>query len=260
MSEYLDLAVDLAVSAGKLIKEMSKQKHVIGYKGAVDLVTESDLKSEALIVDGIKSRFPGHSILAEESGFSQDGSDYIWIIDPLDGTTNYAHSFPIYAVSIALEYKGDVIAGAIYDPNFDELFTAEKGKGAFLNGDQIRVSEISELDKSLLASGFPYYFRKEPELIMKYFTGFSLRSQGIRRAGSATIDLTGLACGRFDGYWEFGLKPWDMAAGVLIATEAGATVTRMDGGKFNIRTPEIIASNGLIHDQMLEVIRGISGR
>jgi len=258
MEEYLDVAKEIALKAGRLIKEMSKEIHSITLKGEIDLVTEVDVKSETLIVDALKSRFPDHGILAEEAGGTQAGADYLWIIDPLDGTTNYAHSFPVYAVSIALEYKGEVIVGVIYDPNLDELFTAEKGKGAFLNNELIRVSEIDDLDKSLLATGFPYYYRKDPERIIKYFTDFSLRAQGVRRAGAATIDLVSLASGRFDGYWELGLKPWDMAAGGLIATEAGARITRLDGSKFDIRVPEILATNGLIHEQMLEIINSRS--
>ncbi|MEW5706157.1 MAG: inositol monophosphatase family protein [Actinomycetota bacterium] len=257
MSEYLDLAVDLALKAGRMIKEMSKQRHTITYKGEVDLVTEADLKSESLITEGIKKLFPDHNILAEESGLLQHESDYVWIIDPLDGTTNYAHGFPLYGISIALEYKGEVIVGVVYDPSLDELFTAEKGKGAFLNGSPIRVSGITTLNESLLATGFPYFYRERPEYILKYFRAFSVRAQGVRRAGAATIDLTGLACGRFDGYWEVGLKPWDMAAGGLIATEAGAKITKFNGDTFDIRVPEMLASNGLIHDEMLEIIKSI---
>jgi myo-inositol-1(or 4)-monophosphatase len=259
MSEYLDAAIELALGAGRLLKQLEKERRTITFKGEIDLVTDADMKSEALVIEGIKGRFPGHDILAEEEGDFGIKSDYLWIIDPLDGTTNYAHGFPIYSVSIALEYKGEVIVGVVYDPNLDELFTAEKGKGAFLNGSIVKVSEIGELDKSLLATGFPYYFRERPDLILQFFRGFSMRVQGIRRAGAATIDLTSLACGRFDGYWEFGLKPWDMAAGSLIAKEAGARITRFNGEDFDIRIPEIMASNGLIHEHMLEVIKGLSG-
>ncbi len=251
---FLDAAVELALHAGHLIKRLAKQPHTITYKGAIDLVTEADVQSEALIIAGIKERFPDHGILAEEKGSEQGESDFLWIIDPVDGTTNYAHGFPVYGVSIALEYRGEVIAGVVYEPNLDELFTAEKGKGAFLNGSPIRVSETRDLDKSLLATGFPYDFRIDPERIIKLFTAFSLRTQGIRRAGAATIDLVSLACGRFDGFWEFGLKPWDMAAGGLIATEAGARITMMEGQPYDIRVPEIVAGNRFIHDQMLAVI------
>lgn len=254
MGEYLDAAVEAALKAGQLIKDMSKEILDITLKGEVDLVTQVDVRSETLIVDLLKTRFPDHGILAEERGSIRAESDYLWIIDPIDGTTNYAHSFPIYSVSIGLEYKGEVIAGVIYDPNLDELFTAEKGKGAFLNNEPIRVSSVSELGKSLLATGFPYNYRKDPERIIRYFTDFSLRAQGIRRAGAATIDLTSLACGRFDGYWELGLKPWDMAAGTLIASEAGARITKFDGSELDIRVPEILATNGRIHDQMLEIL------
>lgn len=255
MPDYLAAAVELALNAGRFIKKTSKELHAITFKGEIDLVTEADTKSEAFIIDGIKASFPEHSILSEEKGVIQLESDYLWIIDPLDGTTNYAHGFPVYAVSIALEYKGEVIVGVVYDPNLDELFTAEKGKGARLNGEPIQVSEINDIGKSLLATGFPYYFRKDPDLILKYFSALALKAQGIRRAGAATIDLISLACGRFDGFWEFGLKPWDMAAAGLIALEAGARITKFNGGKFDIRVPEIVASNGLIHDQMLEVTR-----
>lgn len=258
MGEYLDAAIELALAAGRLAKDMSKEIHRITLKGEVDLVTEVDVKSETLIVDGLRSRFPSHGIIAEESGVTQAESDYLWIIDPIDGTTNYAHGFPVYAVSIGLEYKGDVIVGVVYDPNLDELFTAEKGRGAFLNNEPTCVSSIDDLDRALLATGFPYYFRKDPEKIIRYFTEFSLKAQGIRRAGAATIDLTALASGRFDGYWEFGLKPWDMAAGGLIAAEAGATITKFDRSAFDIRVPEILATNGLIHEQMLEIISRFS--
>lgn len=258
MENFLDTAVELALHSGQLIKRIAKQPHSVTYKGAVDLVTEADVQSEALVIAGIKERFPDHGILAEEKGIEQGESDYLWIIDPLDGTTNFAHGFPVYGVSIALEYQGEVIVGVVYDPNLDELFTAEKGKSAFLNGNPIRVSETHELDKSLLATGFPYYFRDDPDLIVQLFTGFSLNAQGIRRAGAATIDLISLACGRFDGFWEFGLKPWDMAAGSLIATEAGATLTGLQGEFFDIRVPEIVASNGVIHDQMLAIIQDFS--
>ncbi|MBE0448034.1 MAG: inositol monophosphatase [Actinobacteria bacterium] len=260
MGEYLDVAVEVSLKAGRLVKDMSKEILSVTLKGEVDLVTEVDVISETLIVDGLKARFPNHGFLAEERGGIQVESDYTWIIDPIDGTTNYAHSFPVYAVSVGLEYKGEVIVGVIYDPNLDELFTAEKGRGAFLNNEPIRVSSVSELDRSLLATGFPYYFRKDPERILRYFTDFSLKAQGIRRAGAATIDLTALACGRFDGYWELGLKPWDMAAGTLIASEAGARITKLDGSKLDIRVPEILATNDLIHDQMLEIIGESLGR
>ncbi len=257
MTSYLDTATQLALSAGKLIKRISRQTHTITYKGEVDLVTEADMQSEALVTQGIKEHYPDHGILAEEVGISKAKSDYLWIIDPLDGTTNYAHNFPIYAVSIALEYKGEVIVGVVYDPNLDELFTAEKGKGAYLNGNPIGVSKTRELDKSLLATGFPYFFRKDHDFILNLFSAFSLKAQGIRRAGAATIDYVSLACGRFDGYWELGLKPWDMAAGTLIAMEAGAKITKFDGSPLDIRIPEMVASNGLIHDEMLEVIGSV---
>ncbi|HEY3374695.1 MAG TPA: inositol monophosphatase family protein [Candidatus Aquicultor sp.] len=254
MDNYLSFAVDLALNAGRLIKRLSRERHTITYKGTVDLVTEADLQSEALIVDGIRKRYPDHSILAEEEGAIEPGSDYLWIIDPIDGTTNYAHGFPVYAVSIALEFKGDLMVGVIYDPNLDELFTAQQGKGAYLNGKPLHVSDIDDLNKTLLATGFPYSFRNDPETILDCFRKFSLRAQGIRRAGAATIDLVGVASGRFDGYWEYGLKPWDMAAGGLIALEAGARITQLNGEPFDIRSPQILATNGRIHDQMLEII------
>jgi myo-inositol-1(or 4)-monophosphatase len=255
MNDYLTSATDIALRAGELLREMAKDRHQVTLKGDIDLVTEVDVKSEALIVQEIRRRYPDHGILAEESGADREDAEYLWIVDPLDGTTNYAHGFPIYAVSIGLERRGEVIAGVVYDPNLDELFTAEKGSGAFLNGEPIHVSPVDQLDKSLLATGFPYYYREEPEKILRLFTEFSLCSQGIRRAGAAAIDFVALACGRFDGYWEYGIKPWDMAAGSLIASEAGARLSNIEGGDFDIRVPQVLASNGLIHEQMMEIIR-----
>ncbi len=250
-----EFAGEVARETGKLLKSIERRGIAVGYKGAIDLVTEADLKAEEFIVRRIREEFPDHAILSEEMGGDrgEGGGPHLWIVDPLDGTTNYAHGYPVYAVSIAVEVRGEVVAGAVYDPNLDELFAAAKGAGASLNGSEIRVSGIADLDKSLLATGFPYYYRERPDEILALFRAFSLRAQGVRRAGSAALDLCALACGRFDGFWELGLKPWDTAAGSLILTEAGGAISKLDGSAFDMRVPELLASNGAIHEQMLAV-------
>lgn len=255
----MEFASAVALEAGKLLKKLSRGKPEITYKGPVDLVTKADLLAEKFIIEKIKANFPDHKILTEEGGLQAGSqkSDFLWLIDPLDGTTNYAHNFPVYAVSIGLQFQEEIIVGVVYDPNLDELFTAEKGKGSFLNGKPIRVSEIKELDKSLLATGFPYSLRENPDKIVEYFAVFSFKAQGIRRPGAASIDLCSLACGRVDGFWEVGLKPWDTAAGSLIIIEAGGYLSRFDGSSFDIWIPEVLATNGLIHKQMLEVFAQI---
>lgn len=257
IEDLREFASEVAKEAGRLLKGMERPGIKIDYKGAIDLVTEADLRAEGLIIRRIKEKFPDHAVLSEEVGGDRPGAEHLWIVDPLDGTTNYAHSYPIYAVSIAVEMRGEVVAGAVYDPTLDELFAASKGSGASLNGSEIRVSGIEDLDKSLLATGFPYYYRERPHEILALFKDFLLRAQGIRRAGSAALDLCALACGRFDGFWELGLKPWDTAAGSLILTEAGGAITKMDGTAFDIRVPELLASNGAIHEQMLAVVKGV---
>ncbi len=254
--DFLSVAIESAKEAGKYLKmNLGKIKNIERKKEEINLVTEIDKGSEQKIIEYIKSKFPHHGILAEESGEAKVESDYKWIIDPLDGTTNYTHSFPVFCVSIALEYKGEVILGVVYDPNFDELFWAEKGKGAFLNGKRINVSKTDKLIKSMLATGFPYNVRENPDNCIEHFVNFLMEAQAIRRLGSAALDLVYVACGRLDGFWEVNLNPWDVAAGKIIIEEAGGTITDFFGNKFNIYTKGVVASNGLIHQQMLEVIK-----
>lgn len=263
-TKELLVAKQLTVDAGKLIKELSKAPLEIEFKGPVDVVTRADTESEKMIINRLKEQFPSHNILSEEAEqkvvkeapkYKTSGqAEYLWLVDPLDGTTNYAHGFPVYAVSIGLAYQDEIVIGVVYDPNLDELFSAIKDGGAYLNDEPISVSKIKELDKSLLATGFPYDLRKRPKEVLGYFDAFTLRAQGVRRAGAAAIDLCQLACGRFDGFWELGLKPWDTSAGKLIVSEAGGKLTKFDGASFDIWTPEVVASNGLIHQQMLEVL------
>lgn len=247
-------AIETARAAGILLKENVGRIRKIEFKGAVDIVTDVDRKSEKLITEAIKKAFPGHGILAEESPEVVQASPFKWIIDPLDGTTNYSHGFPFFCVSIGYEVSGEVVLGVVYDPMMDELYAAEKGKGATLNGKKIAVSAIGDLGRSLLATGFPYDLRASKENNLDHFSAFSLKAQAIRRAGSAALDLCYIATGRFDGYWEMKLKPWDTAAGSLMVAEAGGMMTDFSGGPFSIYAPECLASNGLIHEQMKRVL------
>ncbi|MCP4632128.1 MAG: inositol monophosphatase [candidate division Zixibacteria bacterium] len=257
---YREIAVNAAQKAGRLLLEKQNLERKIAYKGEADLVTDADTTAEKLIVELIKDNLPEHSILAEEgSGVSSD-SEYLWIIDPLDGTTNYAHHFPFFCVSIALKYIDDILLGVVYNPVFDELFLAIKGEGAYLNDKEISVSGHKDLMECLLATGFPYDKARSERDNLKYFNIFLKRIQGIRRAGSAAMDLVYTACGRLDGYWELKLKPWDMAAGALIVREAGGKVTGFDGEDLDIFKGDIIASNGLIHNEMQSTINSIDRR
>ncbi|HYX30323.1 MAG TPA: inositol monophosphatase family protein, partial [Pyrinomonadaceae bacterium] len=220
--------------------------------------TESDLASERLIIDRIQTYYPRHSILAEESGTSNphhqaNQSEWLWIIDPLDGTTNYAHGYPCFCVSIALEHRGHLQIGVVYDPMRDEMFAAERGQGASLNGRRVSVSQTGDLGNALLCTGFPYDVRERNEFA-RHFANFIMHARGVRRDGAAALDLAYVAAGRFDGFWEEGLKPWDVAAGVLLVEEAGGRVTDYRGEPFDIRTPPILTSNGLIHEQMMSVL------
>jgi myo-inositol-1(or 4)-monophosphatase len=240
----------IAREAGALLLKYFHQRVKIEYKGDVDLVTEADRNSEKLIVERIKKQWPGHDIVGEEGTRTAFNSDYRWYVDPLDGTTNFAHGFPVFCVSMALEHKGERVAGVLYDPTRDELFAAEKGKGAWLNGERIHVSKTAELAESLVATGFPSHKRhKNPNI--HFYHQITLRTHGVRRAGSAALDLACVACGRFDGFWEFNLNPWDTAAGVLLVEEAGGVVTNFSGGPFQIESREVLASNRLIHPALL---------
>lgn len=256
-TSFKKTAIDAAKSAGLLLKRNIGRRHTIEFKGVIDVVTEMDIKAEDMIMKTIKARFPEHGILTEESFEQKSGSEYRWIIDPLDGTTNYSHGFPIFCVSIALEREGEIILGVVFNPMLNELFTAEKGKGAYLNSKKIRVSGISELTKSLLATGFPYDVRTSPDNNISHFANFAVRVQAIRRAGSAALDMCYVACGRFDGFWELKLKPWDTAAAMLIIKEAGGIVTDFKGSAFSLYSGETLASNGLVHDEMIEILNAV---
>ena len=252
--KYKKLAIKAALTSGYFIKKSVGNISAISYKGRDNIVTDVDKKSEKIIINMIRARFPDHSILSEERGRIDAGSEYRWIIDPLDGTTNFAHAFPFFSVSIALERSGSVILGAVYDPMRDELFFAESGKGAYLNNKRIKVSAVNKLSASFLATGFSYgRIRKDKNVVN--FRKFLLRAMAIRRAGSAALDLSYVACGRFDGFWEMDLKPWDSAAGYLIVKEAKGTVTKFDGSAYSFYDNNILASNGKIHPLMCSVLR-----
>jgi myo-inositol-1(or 4)-monophosphatase len=254
----LNFAIETARDAGRLLLEKFGRITTITKKGDINLVTEADLASEALIIERIKSYYPKHAILAEEAGdavLTVDGEiSWKWIIDPLDGTTNYAHGYPCFCVTLALEKNGKIVIGVTYDPTRDELFSAEQGHGANLNGRPIRVSATNEIGNALIVTGFPYDF-KQREDFARHLTEFLLRSRGVRRDGSAAIDMAYVACGRFDGFWEEGLNPWDVAAGYLLIEEAGGRVSYYNGAEFSIYSPPICASNGLIHSEMLDVLK-----
>lgn len=253
-NKFKKIAITAAKNAGLILKKNLGKPRSIEYKGVIDIVTEMDRKAEDLIIKTIKKEFPEHGILTEESNERKSSSEYRWIIDPLDGTTNYSHGYPVFCVSIALEKEGEIILGVVYDPVLGELFTAEKGKGAFVNNKKIKVSKIRELTKSLLATGFPYDVRTSRQNNIDHFSNFAVKAQAIRRAGSAALDMCYVACGRFDGFWEIKLKPWDTAAAMLIIREAGGMVTDFNGGPFSMYSGETLASNGLIHNEMLNVL------
>jgi myo-inositol-1(or 4)-monophosphatase len=246
----------IAREAGALLMQYFEQQVKIEYKGEADLVTIADRKSEALIRERIRAQWPHHDVLGEEEGLRDTGSAYRWYVDPLDGTTNFAHGFPVFCVSMALEHSGKMIAGLCFDPSRNEMFTAERERGAHLNNRPIRVSRVSRLAESLLATGFPSHKRhKNPNIF--FYHQITLRSHGVRRAGSAALDLCCVACGRFDGFWEFNLNPWDTAAGVLIVEEAGGKVSDFQGGAFQLNSRETLASNGLIHDALVNEFQQI---
>lgn len=250
----LKTAIDAATTAGKYLRDNKDTSLKIEHKSSsIDPVTHIDKEAEQIIIDIIRSKYPGHAILAEE-GSKRDGeSEYRWIIDPLDGTVNYTHGFPIYSVSIGVEHNGSVIAGVVYDPNFDELYTAERGGGAYLNGEQIQVSQTETLIESILITGFPYNIHDNPDSTIERFVDFLMEAQAVRRLGSAAIDLCYIAAGRGDGFWEAFLQPWDIAAGMLLVEEAGGKVTDFKGGRIDAHSPRILATNGKIHDEMIRV-------
>ncbi len=251
------LAIEAALEAGRFLKlNVGKVLQIERKFGQErNLVTEIDRESEHIIISKIKKHYPDHDFLAEESGSHDTKSDYRWIIDPLDGTLNFAHGVPIFSVSIGLEVKGEVVLGVVYDPNLDELFTAEKGRGAFLNKKPIRVSTVSTMIESLLVTGFPYTIKDNPDNAVQHFVNLLMEAQAVRRLGSAALDLCYVAAGRFDGFWEVSLSPWDVAAGVLILQEAGGTFTDFHGNPSTIYTKRVLVSNGLIHDMLAEVLK-----
>jgi myo-inositol-1(or 4)-monophosphatase len=255
VSEFLAVAVDAARSAGKLLREALGGTRRIDYKGhPTNLVTEMDRRSEALIVERLRAAFPDHAILGEEGGARAGRSEYRWLIDPLDGTTNYAHGLPLFSVSVALERAGEVVLGVGYDPTREELFVAERGGGATLNGEPLRVSATPVLDESLLVTGFPYDIRSTPETNLPEYAALSLRSRAVRRLGSAVLDLCYVAAGRFDGFWELRLGPWDMAAGGLMVLEAGGRITDVQGGPWRLDETGAVATNGAIHAELLAAL------
>ncbi|OGL42033.1 MAG: inositol monophosphatase [Candidatus Schekmanbacteria bacterium RIFCSPHIGHO2_02_FULL_38_11] len=254
MDELQKVAIEAALKAGKILRDNVDKKFSIDYKSEKNLVTAIDTAAEKAILGIINEKFPSHSILTEENGEETRDSNFKWIIDPLDGTTNYAHGFRMFCVSIGIEKNGEVIFGVVYDPIADELFTGIKNSGAFLNNKRIFVSKIKSLSDSLLATGFPYDIEKNPKNNLNHFSRFSFNAQAIRRAGSAALDLCYVACGRFDGFWESGLNPWDVAAGGLIVSEARGMVSDFSGKDFSIYRRETLASNGKIHQQMMKTL------
>src|SRR6266850_964315 len=248
-ANYLDVAIEAALEAGKILREEYALPPDIHYKGDVDLVTQADRRSERAIVARLSKFFPEHTIAAEEGTGHERSSEFRWHVDPLDGTTNFAHKYPCFAVSIALAQNGNVLAGVVYNPIHDELFAAARGEGATLNGKKISVSRVATLSTSLLCTGFPVHKRRANPNI-HYYYDFTMRSHGVRRDGSAALDLACVAAGRFDGFWEFGLKPWDTAAGVLLVQEAGGAISDLDGKPYVLGGKTILATNGLIHAEM----------
>jgi myo-inositol-1(or 4)-monophosphatase len=256
---FLEVAIEAAHEAGGILTTEFARPVDISYKGEVDIVTQADRRSEQAIVTLLRTRFPKHAIVAEEGGGSESDSPFRWHVDPLDGTTNFAHGYPCFAVSIGLEEAGELIAGVIYQPISGELFTAVKGGGAYLNQKKIHVSAIEKLATSLLCTGFPSVKRSQNPNI-HYYWDFTLRSHGVRRDGSAAMDLASVACGRFEGFWEFGLHSWDTAAGVLLVREAGGSVTRFDGQPYQLGDRELLASNGCVHSEMIHIAADIAER
>ena len=259
MNPFLEVAIEAAREGGEILRAEFDRPVKISYKGEVDLVTQADRKSEQAVVTRLQKHFPKDAIVAEEGGGLETGSSYRWFVDPLDGTTNFAHGYPCFAVSIGVEEAGELLAAVIYQPITRELFTAAKGEGAYLNEKRIQVSAIDHLATSLLATGFPSVKRAQNPNIY-YYWDFTMRSHGVRRDGSAALDLASVACGRFDGFWEFGLHSWDTAAGALLVREAGGVVTTFSGQPYRPGDHETLASNGHVHDEMRQVASGVGDR
>lgn len=250
MNSFVESAVEIAHEAGSLLRQYFERRVQFELKGEFDLVTEADRASEKLVIERLKKQFPGHDILAEEGGGHHYNAEYRWYVDPLDGTTNFAHGYPVYNVTLALEKAGELIAGVIFDPSRDELFACERGGGAFLNGRRIHVSKAKTLNESLFSTGFPSR-RRHLDVNIHFYHQLAMASHGVRRCGAAAIDLAYVASGRLDGFWEFGLSPWDMAAGQLLVEEAGGRCTDMKGGRHALTSRHIQTNNGLIHDELV---------
>ena len=258
LDHYLGIAQEVARQAGSLLKDNWLRTKTVEIKtDIVDLVTNVDRAADALITEALHTRLPDHQVLAEESALSGPASPYRWYIDPLDGTTNFAHTFPHFAVSLGLTYESHPIVGVVYDPLRDELFCARRGTGASLNGRPIQVSSIPSLDRSMLLTGFPYDRRQRSQFYLSFYQAFMLHTQGIRRSGSAALDLCYTACGRADGFWEWRLYPWDSAAGALIVEEAGGRMSDFGGETFELAGEQLLASNGKIHRALIEVLQHV---
>jgi myo-inositol-1(or 4)-monophosphatase len=256
LKSFVEIAAEVARESGARISEFAQRRIGFELKGTYDLVTEADRASEQLIVDRLHRQFPNHAILAEEGGGNDGSSEYCWYVDPLDGTTNFAHGFPVYNVSLGLERSGEMIAGVIYDPTRDEMFQAELGSGAYLNGKPIHVTATSRIEDSLSATGFPSRKRHQNVNIHFYYQ-LAMMSHGVRRAGAAALDLAYVACGRLDFFWEFALKPWDVAAGSLLVREAGGLCTDMSGEPLDLRGAHILADNERLHAEVLDLFAEI---
>jgi myo-inositol-1(or 4)-monophosphatase len=259
MPSHLEAAIEISLAAGNLLRYHFERKIGFELKAEFDLVTEADKASEKLVVERLRQYFPTHSIQAEEGGGGETGSEYRWYVDPLDGTTNFAHGYPVWSVTMALEKAGELIVGIVFDPNRNELFACEKGAGAFLNGKRIQVSRVDKLANSLSCTGFPTKNRSTNPNV-HFFYQLAVETHGVRRGGSAAIDLAYTACGRLDAFWEIGLSPWDLAGGKLLVTEASGVCTTMRGEKHSVTSPDVLADNGLLHDELIarfaEVYRG----
>jgi myo-inositol-1(or 4)-monophosphatase len=254
---FLETAVEIARESGALLATYFERHVPFETKGEFDLVTEADRASEKLIVERLRSHFPAHAIVAEEGGGHESSSEYRWFVDPLDGTTNFAHNFPMFCVSMGLERAGEAIAGVVYDPMRQELFTAERGAGAFLNNHRVRVSAVARVSDSLASTGFPSR-KRHHNINIHFYYQLAMASHGVRRTGSAALDLAFVATGRLDFFWEFGLKPWDIAAGALLVQEAGGRVSDMTGAPLNVTTSDhILADNGVLHDEVVSAFAEI---
>jgi len=255
------VAVDAARAAGRLLRDELSGARRIAFKGSpTNLVTEMDQRAETLILERLRGAFPDDAILAEEQGAASGRSDRRWIVDPLDGTTNYAHGLPIFGVSIALEVARRLVLGVVYDPSRDELFVGERGAGATLNDAPVHVSTAATVGESLLVTGFPYDIRETADTNLAEYAAFSVRARAVRRLGSAVIDLAYVACGRFDAYWELRLGAWDVAAGAVLVEEAGGRITGIDGAALDVDAPTLLATNGVIHDEMRRALKEIRGQ